>query len=222
VEQGRWSYKSARFHTEERLMSAELRAMKAAQVHDSVRRSGAFRSDQGALWQGIGEKARRMKAASPSMAMSGIYEKEMPNLGEYVKRLRPVDMQIGAVLTINGRIAGLDSFAKPETFSGVFKKLVESYVLDALDRLEPEAEHKDRQGVVTSFLKDSLSATVESRPSVALGNDCRMVSPALAGFALVLDAEVLHLSMFPGNGREDGLSHGSRMQRISARRRNRQ
>ena len=206
-------------------MSATLRAMKARHVHDSVRRSGAFRSDQGALWEGIEEKARRMQAASPSMAMSAIYEKEMPSLREYVKRLRPVDMQIGAVLTINGRVAGLDSFGKPETLSAVFRKLVESYALDALDRLEPEAEHKDRQGAVNDFLKNSLSATVESRPSVALGKDCRLVSPALAGFALVLDGQVLHLSMFPGNGgedREDGLSHGSGMQRPSARRRNRE
>ena len=223
VEQGRWSYKSARFYTEERLMSAELRAMKARQVHVSARRSGAFRSDQGALWEGIREKASRMRAASPSMAMSGIYEKEMPTLREYVSRFSPVDMQIGAVLMINGRIAGLDSFAKPETFAGLFKKLVESYALDALDPLEPRKEHKDRPGDVTSFLKESLSATVESRPSVALGTDCRMSTENLTGFALVLDGQVLHLSLFAGNSRgTGGVGRGSGMQRPSARRRNRQ
>ncbi len=224
VEQGRWSYKSDRFHTGERLMCAELRAMKVKQVRESVRRSGAFRSDQGALWQGIGEKAMRMKAASPSMAMSDIYEKEMPSLQEYVKHFSPVDAQIGAALTINGRIAGLDSFGKPETLSGLFRKLVESYALDALDRMEPEEKPDEGEGELTSFLKESISATVESRPSVALGTDCRMVSPALAGSAFVLDGQVLHLSMFAANGAGERAGEGrtSRMQRPSARRRNRE
>ena len=162
-----------------------------------------------------------MGATSPSMAMSNMYEKEMPTLREYAARFRPVDMQIGAVLMINGRIAGLDSFADAGSFSRYFKKLLGSYVLDAIDRLEPKKEHKVLRGDVTGFLKHSVSAAVESRPSVALGNDCRLASAKLTGFALVLDDQILHLAMFARNGRGKGPGHDSRMQRFSARRRNR-
>lgn len=221
VEQGRWAYRGARFHSEERLMSAELRAMKAAHVRDAVRETGRFRSDQGALWDRIEEKARRMKAASPTGAMSSIYEKEMPTLRDYAGRFRPVDLQVGAVLLINGRIAGLDSFAGPAAFSRYFRKLLESYVLDAIDRLEPEKEHKVRRGDVTGFLRDSLSATVESRPSVALGNDCRISAKRLSGFALVLEDRVLHLSLFAGNGGGNGPGRGYRIERPSERERRR-
>jgi len=49
-----------------------------------------------------------------------------------------------------------------------------------------------------------------------------MSTENLTGFALVLDGQVLHLSMFAGNGRGNGAGRGSRMQRLSARRRNRQ
>ena len=219
VEQGRWDNKSAGFRSEGRVMSAELRSMKAGQVHESVRAVGQFRSDQGALWDGIEEKATRMRAASPSMAMASIYEKEAPTLREYVAHFRPVDMQIGAVLMVNGRIAGLDSFAGPGAYSKYFKKLLESYALDAIDRFEPRKEHKVRRGDVTAFLKDSLSTGVESRPSVALGTDCRIVSDKLTGFGLTLDGQVLHLAMFRKNGRGNGNGQRSRMQRASARRR---
>lgn len=219
VEQGRWHYDGARFRSGDKLMSAELRAMKAGQVHSAVRESGRFRSDQGALWDKIEEKAMRMKAASPSMAMSAIYDKTRPTLREYADRFRPVDMQAGAIFMINGRVAGLDSFAGPGALSKYFKKLVESYALDAIDRLDPDKEYKALRGKATSFLKDALSAEVESRPSVALGTDCRIASARLDGFALVLEDQVLHLAMFAANGRGKGPGRGSRMRRPSVRRR---
>ncbi|HIJ35860.1 MAG TPA: hypothetical protein HPP59_01105 [Deltaproteobacteria bacterium] len=53
VEHGRWSYDSPRFHSQERMMSSNLRAMKSEQVSYSIRSSGEFRSDQGAIWDGI-------------------------------------------------------------------------------------------------------------------------------------------------------------------------
>ena len=45
VEQGRWSYDSPRFFSQERMMSSGLRAMKSEQVNYSVRVSGEYRSD---------------------------------------------------------------------------------------------------------------------------------------------------------------------------------
>ena len=133
VEQGRWSYHSPHFASEERVMSPSLRAMKSEQVQFSLRSSGEYRSDQGALWHGIAEKAARRGAASPSMAMAEIYEKDAPSIQEYAKHFRLVDSQVGAIFMINGKVAGLDGFGKPGTFLKIFRKLLESYALDATD-----------------------------------------------------------------------------------------
>ena len=76
VEHGRWSYDSPRFHSQERMMSSNLRAMKSEQVNYSVRDSGEFRADQGAIWDGIAEKADRMAAPSTTGAMAAIYDIE--------------------------------------------------------------------------------------------------------------------------------------------------
>jgi hypothetical protein len=72
VEQGRWAHTSPQFDSEERLMTAQLRAMKAEQVHRSIRTSDDFYSDQAAIWKEISSKAARMEAESPTMAMSDI------------------------------------------------------------------------------------------------------------------------------------------------------
>jgi len=218
VEQGRWAYTSPRFSSQERIMPYRLRAMKAEQVQYSIRASGEFRSNQGALWDEISDKASRMGAESPSMAMASIYEKETPSIQEYVRHFTLLESQVGAVFMINGHVVGLDSLAKPESFSKVFKKLVESYALDAIDWLEPEKEHKALKGDVTKFIKSSQAARVETHPSVGLGTDYRLESKKTTGFALALDDQILHLSLFARTNGHDRNKYASKMQRFTQRR----
>lgn len=221
VEQGRWSYDSPRFHSHKRMMSPGLRAMKAEQVSHSVRASGRYEADQSAIWDEISDKAERMDAESDSMAMSRIYEKEESRLRNYVNHFRLAEMQVGAVFAINGKVVGLDSFARPETCSEVFKKLVQSYALDAIDWFDPEKEHKVLKGDATKFLKASAKTESESRASVGLGTDYRMTSNKLTGFALALDEQVLHLSIFAMENGRTRNRDVPRLRRFSSRRRSR-
>jgi len=221
VEHGRWSYDSPTFHSQERMMSSNLRARKSEQVDYSLRSTGEFRADQSAIWDGIAEKADRMEAPSPTGAMAAIYDKERPSIKEYVKHFSLIDSQVGAIFMINGKVAGLDAFGKPGTYSKVFRKLLESYALDAIDWFDPDKEHKALKSEVTRFQKSALSAKAEIRPSVGLGTDVRLESRKVTGFALALDDQLLHTSIF---ARADGQNHkkqASRMERYTHRRRNR-
>jgi len=219
VEQGRWSYESPSFRSKERLMSAQLRGLKAEQVHRSIRTSDSFRSDQSEIWDEISSKAARMEAESPTMAMSEIYEKKRASLANYVDHFRLVEMQVGAVFLINGKVVGLDGFGKSETFVKVFKKLVESYALDAIDWFETQPTSKALRSKVTRFLETAGAATVESRPSVGLGTDCRLETRNLNGFALAHEDHILHLSVFARSNGHREEPYRSRMQRFSSRRR---
>ena len=223
VEHGRWSYDSPSFHSQERMMSSNLRARKSEQVNYSVRSTGEFRADQGAIWDGIAEKADRMAAPSPTGAMAAIYDKEMPSIEEYVKRFSLIDSQVGAIFMINGKVVGLDAFGKPGTFSEVFKKLLESYTLDAIDWYDPDKEHKALKSEVTRFQKSALSATAsaETRPSVGLGTDFRLESRKVTGFALALEDQLLHVSIFARANGRDTHAPDSRIERFSRRRQNR-
>ena len=218
VEQGRWAHTSPRFDSEERLMAAHLRAMKSEQVHHSIRTSDDYYSDQAAIWREISRKARRMRAESPTMAMSEIYEKKRAALDGYINHFRLVEMQVGAVFMINGKVVGLDCFGKPETFSKVFRKLVESYALDAIDWQEQGRSGKALKSEVTKFLLAASAASVESRPSVGLGTDYRLESYNLTGFALAHEDQVLHFSVFARRNGHREERYSSRMQRFSRRR----
>jgi hypothetical protein len=75
VEQGRWTYKSDRFQSENRLAPFRLRALKATSVHCSMKASGSFDSDQLEIWDDISARATRRRAESASQAMCEIYKK---------------------------------------------------------------------------------------------------------------------------------------------------
>ena len=219
VEQGRWTYETPEFRSEGRVMSSKIRASKADQVSFSLKASGRFSSDQGAIWSDIENLAMGRKAATPSMAMSAIYEKERFRLEDYSAKFSPLEGQVGAVFVINGRIAGLDCFGKPGTLAKVFRKLVESYALDAVDA----AGNSHTAGPATAptvgpFVEGCAGCRVESRPSVGLGTDCRLESGEATGFALVHEGQLLHMSVF---GRQPGVRPGegfTRMARFSQRR----
>ncbi len=162
-----------------------------------------------------------MAAASPTGAMASIYDKEMPSIEEYIKHFRLIDSQVGAIFMINGRVAGLDAFGKPETFSKTFKKLLESYALDAIDWYDPEKEHKALKKEITKFQKSALSASAETRPSVGLGTDFRLESKKITGFALALIDQILHIAIFARANGQNHEKQAPRMENFTQRRRNR-
>jgi len=223
VEQGRWSYKSDKFRSEKRMMASKLRASKADQVKSSLKNSGKFRSDQSAIWDDVEKMASNLSAESPSMAMSAIYQKKAPSIEKYVKHFDLTDSQVGAVFLINGKVAGMDCFGKPETFSKIFEKLVESYALDAIDSSgnNMEKAKKGTKSEAGKFIESSSDCRVEAHQSVGQGIDCRLDADESTGFALAHDKQVMHMSLFAKASENNQQTPGSRMIRFSHRRRRR-
>jgi hypothetical protein len=221
VEQGRWSYATPRFYSEERIMPSRMRAMKSEQVQRSVRDRGEFQADQSAIWADISKRAARREAVSPSMAMARIYERDLPSLHEYLQHFSLVGYQVGAVFAINGEVVGMDAFGRPETFSKVFKKLVQSYALDAIDWIEGNKIEGLSGEDVANLQRGFLSCKMETHEPVGIGTDCRLESDKLTGFALTLDGKVLHMSVFARLAGVQGRAQAPRMARYSRRSRNR-
>jgi hypothetical protein len=161
----------------------------------------------------------RLDAVSPSMAMSKIYEKKASGIQDYVKHFEFIKSQIGAIFMINGKVVGMDCFGKADTFAGVFKKLVESYALDAIDADRSKKEHRPRKKDAKQFLASAAACRLEPHASVGLGTDCRLESSSATGFALVNDDRILHLSVFARENGNNDMQFRSGMQRFSLRRR---
>lgn len=195
VERGRWHYRSSQFGTSKRQLYARARAQKMAHVSMSMRMDGSRRSNQSAVWESIAQKAESLSAHSPTEAMSDLYDHRQENLASFEEAFKPVENQVGAVFTINGRVLGAEVFESDAVFKKSMAKLVSSYAIDALDTPDLASEPPSLEGV-RAFLAKIQGTPIESFPAIGKGEDQRLHGREINGGALVLDDRLLHLSAF--------------------------
>lgn len=219
VEAGRWHYQGREFRSSGRALNVQLRQRKAAAVQQNLRRSGRFMADQGEIWDEIAAKMARLQADSPTLAFSALYDSTQPTLEDYRRHFQAVPEQVGLAAFLGGKLAGVELLNKHRKFPQFFPKLLDSYILDALEIREAPAAEPPTVAQVEEFLRLGADARVERHPSVALGEDWRLEGKGMLGAALVLDREILHLSLFPYQGETRGRTKQTPLQRASRRQR---
>jgi hypothetical protein len=140
VGQGRWSYRSRKFASGEKVMPAMLRVDLQRDVSFCLSRGEGYHSDQGKIWDEIAKKSTRMGVRSSTGAMADLFEGQKDRLSEYQRAFSLVECQVGAIFALNGEVAGLECFGHSRIFEKFFKKLIRSYALDALDWLDWDVE----------------------------------------------------------------------------------
>ena len=199
IEQGRWSYASKEFSSANRTMSADLRKKKTQSVHNRVRETGSFASDQGEIWEEINLKFERSQVPpSPTMALSDLFEAKRETSEDYLKNFSPVEKQLGLAVFIDGNMAGVEFLGRHDTFQLLYHKLVTSYVMDALENADDTSkEHSSPSpNSITEFLAGAAGAPMDRRKSVSLGWDIRLESETMVGAGLEFEQQILQLSLF--------------------------
>jgi len=136
-----------------------------------------------------------MRVDSPTRAVNDVYESHEEKLRKYCDAFQAQEGQVGAVVFINGRFTCLDAFDTPATLQKMYKKMVESYALDAIEIAgleQKEVNERDVQDLLTR----AATAKVSVYPSVGLGEDLRLSGDGLTGSCLTLGDRVIHLALF--------------------------
>ena len=191
---GRWAHSSTEFHSEDRAFYAAGRARKAAHISDSLRMSGTRRSKQGEIWEDIAVKSARMGTHSSTDAMADMYVNHNNLLSEYMAAFQPEDNQVGAVFSINGQLRGVEIFDFSNSMKKLFKKLIGSYALDAIDDATETSNTEDIS--VKKFLNNIKNADCSSYPAVGEGEDIRINDKKISGGALIARDRIIHLCAF--------------------------
>ncbi len=217
TEAGRWSYVSRDFEDSGHVMASRMRSMHNAAVASSLRASGVYRSDQGAVWNSIHEFAAAAGAHSETGAMRDVFEARKSELDEYLKAFECEAHQRGLLVMIGGQVMGFDFVSREKAFSVLFPKLVKSYAIEAWlqDRHGnakrgaggAEAPASGDSGTSPSPADENLRAAQAFlvaagegkhtfHDSPGLGRDVRFDAPGLVGSALVADEKVIHMALF--------------------------
>ncbi len=223
IEMGRWSYRQKEFRSPGRALNASLRLKKTRAVHLSARHFGTFHSNQGEIWDEIAAKFRRAKVPpSPTQALSDLFEVQRDRTEDYLRGFAPVEQQLGLAVSIDGALAGVELLGRHDTLQRLYRKLVGSYVMDALETLDPDAAAPApvTTQAVQDFLTQAGLAVIERRRSVALGWDFRLEADTVIGAGLEFEGQILQLSLFPQERGEGNRERTRPLRQASRRRRN--
>jgi len=215
VERGRWSYSTRAFFSEGRMMSARLRRGAYADVCDSLKRGRGYYPNQLKVWQNVSEEAGKLGVHSCTEAMADTYKGNAGAIDEYLRAFTICPHQVGMVSFVNNTVVGVDSFGKSDTFRKMHRKLVSSYVLEALGCRENESDASSLKNRGQEFLDKAKRGKMEAHQSVDLGTDVRLEDDHLIGSFLTFEEQILHLALFP---KDNGRSIGTRIHRPSRRR----
>ena len=218
AEAGRWSMSTADLKTADYMMYSLGRGERLAQVTKSMGSNGTRKSDQGGVWRDIAAKAMRLKASSPTGAMSAIFESHAGSLEEFARAFSWQEGQCGVAFAIGGRVFGLEIFDHAEAMRRFFQKLVRSYALDALDR-DPTAHEPATIEAVCALVTQIGAAQSFEQQALGLGKDVRFNGPEISGAALWAQERYVHACAFMKNSESScASSFWTRMARPSHRR----
>jgi hypothetical protein len=195
VEQGRWHHTSRAFAAGEYSPSS-LRAIKCAHVSANLRTCGRAASNQAEVWNEVERVMDGVGAQSPTMALNDAIDQRRERLDDYLEGLAYPAGTRGMVVAVEGRFVAVDLYDKPGTLELVWPRLVRSYAMDALIRQGAKTELLTTPGAADVLDKLGKIPCVPC-PSVGVGEDWRLESPALVGQALVASGACVHLSAFP-------------------------
>jgi len=88
---------------------------------------------------------------------------------DYIEQFARVEGQIGAVFQINGKVAGMVYFGRPEAFGTSFIKIVECYAKKAADEFDPTMDLKSSKSEVINFLRTPRNSRIETHSTAGMG-----------------------------------------------------
>lgn len=190
VEEGRWHARSAAFGSAGHTAYPELRRRKAERLSAAPLERGAAQS---AIWEAIADKAGRHGVHSPTGAQADIYEARELDLDKLRAAFPPAAGQCGALLALpDGRLT-LDRVSRPDAFTRLYGKLLDGYLLDAVEVVDRPPVPVD---TLERFVASVDGAPRSRRPSAGRGEDVRLRGDGVVGSGLELDGELVQLCAF--------------------------
>jgi hypothetical protein len=120
------------------------------------------------------------------------------------------------LVAIGGAVAVLDRVSQPDVLDSLFRPLVQGYALDALESPPRDAPTLDE---ARAMLKRMLACRVREYDGIGLGRDARVADNGVTGAGVVVDDELVQLSVFVDDADpETPVTSRGRIRRPSRRR----
>jgi len=199
VEQGRWRYISPEFCGSDYAAPSDIRAMKVAGVHHSLRHNLGHLADQGRVWQCVGRVQDRFGVLSDTDSMADIFSAKRNEFTQTIGSFRS-DHGASGMAVFQGRtLLSIDLFNRRDIYSDYFHPLLRGAAATSVAAPESQKPVSEHEAVFRTIdLLDHIESLDRIRyPAVGAGREERFQSTQCTGFQLLLDRELIHLAAFP-------------------------
>ena len=199
VEQGRWSYRSRHFSPSEDFISPEMRSRKVASVHENLKRSARYHSNQQEVWNTVSSRIAFANVRSESSNFQDYVSSQKKMMEDVTNDFKKYKDATGIVGFINGKIIGCDIIPQPYIFGLVFERLVRSYSLDAAYLKMVDYPSVDYNEQIEKLFLSLDNSKEEKYPSPGVGDSVRISGESITGSALIYQMALIHLAVFSLN-----------------------
>jgi hypothetical protein len=190
VEAGRWHRRSATFAPSAHTAGPELRLRKARALGVDATARGVAQTE---VWEAVAAQSLRHGVRSPTGAHADIFTHREPVLEELRAAFPAHPGQCGIALILPDNHVCLDYLSRPDAYADHHAKLLDGYLLDALDQLDRAAAKPTH---LNRLLHRLTLVTPLRQPSAGMGIDIRAEARSVTATGLELDGELLQLSAY--------------------------
>ncbi len=193
TEHGRWSAKTKKFATG------------GIVINPGMREAAKATKSQSEVWAQVEEKRAEVGAASsPTDAyMDIIHDKDVEKkLKPYVDKFSGIPgisgwNTIGVLAAVGDEIIVVDLFTNHKLFKKLWKKLIKSYAMDAINHSAGGTLSKSD---VRDFLNELGDVAICFRDTDGTGDAYTIDADRAFGTTIIFDEKVVHLDLFPRYG----------------------
>jgi hypothetical protein len=200
VEEGRWHARSLAFEAAPHAAAPDLRRLKAERLLAAPLEPGRAQAE---VWAAVSETVLAHGVHSPTRAQADIFDARRGDLAALREAFPLQRGQSGALLALDSERLCLDWVSRPEAFTRLYPKLLDGYLLDAL---QPRLATTCCKPGLDRFLAAAAAGARSRRPSAGLGEDVRLRGEGVVGSGLELDGELIQLSAYTSDAEPGGTS----------------
>ena len=198
IEQRRWTSggEANSFTASQQVAYTGLRRTMSTLVNQARRSGGDDATSQPRVWREVAETATTRGVRTKTGAMTDIFDGRRDEIETVCAALPLVAGQIGAVAYVNGALASLDLLNRAEAWATLHPRVMRGHALEAIGcstnppRLPPEEAPAQLVAQLRRIVPDASAA------ATGMGIDLAFEQHALSGRGVVLDHELVHLSVF--------------------------
>jgi hypothetical protein len=194
VEHGRWRYKSSRFASSEYHSPSELRLHLKKSVYASLKLGGGHRSNQGLVWDKVGEIHQKLGTSSRTGDMSDAFASYKKKITKSQKKFSYVQGATGMAIAVGNKVIAMDVFDKPTTCEKVWNRLLSGHIVDAISHKATAGGSIEPDDVVQLISRASKAAW-EKVEAVGEGAEYRAELDNDHGTALMYADTLVHGSV---------------------------